>query len=136
MKRHFFTKTYFQSVRLLGLAFIFMSILDVRYDFLNDYLKGFSIAFGIGIVLVSTLLLSNKSYMKQQKIAEQDERLVMIRHKVVSKTYIVHYWIQFALIVIFGMFKSTNLISIIMALIFMVGAIFMVSLDYYYKRKY
>lgn len=106
MKRHFFTKTYFQSVRLLGLAFIFMSILDVRYDFLNDYLKGFSIAFGIGIVLVSTLLLSNKSYMKQQKIAEQDERLVMIRHKVVSKTYMVHYWIQFALIVIFGMFKK------------------------------
>lgn len=136
MKRHFFTKTYFQGVRFLGLVFIFISILDVRYDFLNDYLKGFSIAFGICIVLVSTLLLSNKAYMKKQKIAEQDERLVMIRHKVVSKTYMVHYWIQFALIVIFAMFKSTNLISIIMALIFMVEAIFMVSLDYYYKRKY
>ncbi|MCU0104785.1 hypothetical protein N7603_03855 [Acholeplasma vituli] len=136
MKKPFITRQYLQAIRLLGMIFIILFILNVRFQFLNDYLSGFSLGFGVTIILLSTILLFSKSYMKEQKIAENDERLIMIRNKVVSQTYFVHYWIQFLLIVIFGFFEETNLISIIMAGIFVFESLVMLGLDIYYKRKY
>lgn len=136
MKKPFITRQYLQAIRLLGMIFIILFILNVRFQFLNDYLSGFSLGFGVTIILLSTILLFSKSYMKEQKIAENDERLIMIRNKVVSQTYFVHYWIQFLLIVIFGFFEETNLISIIMAGILVFESLVMLGLDIYYKRKY
>lgn len=136
MKKPFITRQYLQAIRLLGMIFIILFILNVRFQFLTDYLSGFSLGFGVTIILISTMLLFSKSYMKEQKIAENDERLIMIKHKVVSKTYFAHYWIQFLLIVIFGFFEETNLISIIMAGIFVFESLVMLGLDMYYKRKY
>lgn len=136
MKKPFITRQYLQAIRLLGMIFIVLFILNVRFQFLNDYLSGFSLGFGVTIISLSTILLFSKSYLKEQKIAENDERLIMIKHKVVSKTYFVHYWIQFLLIVVFGFFEETNLISIIMAGIFVFESLVMLGLDIYYKRKY
>ncbi|MCV2232433.1 hypothetical protein [Paracholeplasma manati] len=136
MKDHFFTKTYLETFRIIGMVSIIVFLLNIQFDFLTSYLSGFTLSFGITILVLSSILLFNKSFMKESKIAEQDERLMMIRGKVMSTTFMIQYWGVVILIIVFGMIESTYMVSVTLAGFFVIEYIIMLILNIYYKRKY
>ncbi len=136
MKDHFFTKTYLETFRIIGMVSIIVFLLNIQFDFLTSYLSGFTLSFGITILVLSSILLFNKSFMKESKIAEQDERLMMIRGKVMSTTFMIQYWGVVVLIIVFGMIESTYMVSVTLAGFFVIEYIIMLILNIYYKRKY
>lgn len=136
MKETFFTKTYLEVVRIIGMASILVFLLNVKFDFLTSYLMGFTISFGLTAMIISSILLLHKPFMKESKIAEKDERLMMIRGKVMSTTYVIHYWFVVILIVVFGMIESMYIFSVILAGIFFFEYLIMLILDFYYKKKF
>ena len=136
MKDHFFTKTYLETFRIIGMVSIIVFLLNFQFDFLTSYLSGFTLSFGITILVLSSILLFNKSFMKESKIAEQDERLMMIRGKVMSTTFMIQYWGVVVLIIVFGMIESTYMVSVTLAGFFVIEYIIMLILNIYYKRKY
>lgn len=136
MKERFFTKTYLETFRIIGMVSIVVFLLNIRFDFLTSYLSGFTLSFGITALVVSSVLLLHKPFMKESKIAEQDERLMMIRGKVMSTTFMIQYWCVVVLIIVFGMIESTYLVSVTLAGFFVIEYIIMLILNIYYKRKY
>ncbi len=136
MKDHFFTKTYLETFRIIGMVSIIVFLLNIQFDFLTNYLSGFTLSFGITSLVLSSILLFNKSFMKESKIAEQDERLMMIRGKVMSTTFMIQYWGVVVLIIVFGMIESTYMVSVTLAGFFVIEYIIMLILNIYYKRKY
>ncbi len=136
MKDHFFTKTYLETFRIIGMVSIIVFLLNIQFDFLTSYLSGFTLSFGITSLVLSSILLFNKSFMKESKIAEQDERLMMIRGKVMSTTFMIQYWGVVVLIIVFGMIESTYMVSVTLAGFFVIEYIIMLILNIYYKRKY
>lgn len=136
MKDHFFTKTYLETFRIIGMVSIIVFLMNIQFDFLTSYLSGFTLSFGITILVLSSILLFNKSFMKESKIAEQDERLMMIRGKVMSTTFMIQYWGVVVLIIVFGMIESTYMVSVTLAGFFVIEYIIMLILNIYYKRKY
>jgi hypothetical protein len=136
MKERFFTKTYLEIVRILGMISIMVFLLNIRGDFLTSYLSGFTISFGVTAMVISSILLLHKPFMKESKIAEQDERLMMIRGKVMSTTFMIQYWGVVVLIIVFGMIESTYMVSVTLAGFFVIEYIIMLILSFYYKKKY
>jgi hypothetical protein len=136
MKERFFTKTYLEIVRILGMISIMVFLLNIRWDFLTSYLSGFTISFGVTAMVISSILLLHKPFMKESKIAEQDERLMMIRGKVMSTTFMIQYWGVVVLIIVFGMIESTYMVSVTLAGFFVIEYIIMLILSFYYKKKY
>ncbi|MDX9807669.1 MAG: hypothetical protein RBS87_03790 [Acholeplasma sp.] len=136
MKERFFTKTYLETFRIIGMVSIVVFLLNIRFDFLTSYLSGFTLSFGITALVVSSVLLLHKPFMKESKIAEQDERLMMIRGKVMSTTFMIQYWGVVVLIIVFGMIESTYMVSVTLAGFFVIEYIIMLILNIYYKRKY
>jgi hypothetical protein len=136
MKKSFFTKRYLEIVRIIGMVSILIFLLDIRFVFLTDYMRGFTLSFGITAMVISSILLLHKPFMKKSQIAEQDERLMMIRGKVMTSTYLIHYWLMVILIVVFGMIERMYFFSVILAVVFLVEYLVMVVLDIYYKKKF
>jgi hypothetical protein len=136
MKERFFTKTYLEIVRILGMISIMVFLLNIQWDFLTSYLSGFTISFGVTAMVISSILLLHKPFMKESKIAEQDERLMMIRGKVMSTTFMIQYWGVVVLIIVFGMIESTYMVSVTLAGFFVIEYIIMLILSFYYKKKY
>lgn len=136
MKDKSFTKTYLEVVRIIGMVSIIVYLINVPLDFLTDYMVGFTISFGITAMIVSSAMLLHKTFMKESKIAEKDERLLMIRGKVMSTTFVIQYWTVVVLIIVFGLFSETYFISLTLAGLFFIEYILMLCLDLYYKKKY
>lgn len=136
MKDKSFTKTYLEVVRIIGMVSIIVYLINVPLDFLTDYMVGFTISFGITAMIVSSAMLLHKTFMKENKIAEKDERLLMIRGKVMSTTFVIQYWTVVVLIIVFGLFSETYFISLTLAGLFFIEYILMLGLDFYYKKKY
>lgn len=136
MKDKSFTKTYLEVVRIIGMVSIIVYLINVPLDFLTDYMVGFTISFGITAMIVSSAMLLHKPFMKESKIAEKDERLLMIRGKVMSTTFVIQYWAVVVLIIVFGLFSETYFISLTLAGLFFIEYILMLGLDFYYKKKY
>jgi hypothetical protein len=45
MKKSFFTKRYLEIVRIIGMVSILIFLLDIRFVFLTDYMRGFTLSF-------------------------------------------------------------------------------------------
>ena len=136
MKKTFFTKRYLEIVRIIGMVSIVVFLLDIQFVFLTDYMRGFNIWFGVTAMVIASIMLLHKPFMKESQIAEQDERLMMIRGKVMTSTYLFHYWLMVVLIIVFGMIERMYFFSVILAGVFVIEYIVMLGLDMFYKKKY
>lgn len=114
MKKTFFTKRYLEIVRIIGMVSIVVFLLDIQFVFLTDYMRGFNISFGVTAMVIASIMLLHKPFMKESQIAEQDERLMMIRGKVMTSTYLFHYWLMVVLIIVFGMIERMYFFSVIL----------------------
>jgi len=131
-----FTKKYLQVLLIVGFISIFIFALDLNFYFLNDYLSGFTIAFGITLVIISFVAQKSKKFMKKVAIAEQDERARMLKEKQMSAGYSFHIFLSIILVVVFGAIEKTYLISVGIAGMLLIEGIFIQIMGYVYKNKY
>lgn len=132
----FYTKKYLNISLILGVTSIFIFSINLYLNFLNDFLKGFSMSFGFSLTLISLILLNSPKYMKRMEMSEKDERLVMIKDKQLSTAYSFHIFFSAVLTVIFGLNEETYMISVAIASILLVEGLFLFLIGLYYKNKY
>ena len=132
----FYTKKYLNIALLFGLLSIFLFAIDLYLDFLNDFLKGFSISFGFTMTLVSLILQTSPRFMKRLEMNEKDERLIMIKDKQLSAAYSFHILFSAVLTVIFGLQEETYMISVVIAAILLVESLFLFLIGVYFKNKF
>lgn len=131
-----FVKRYLTFILFVGLLSIFTFALNLYLDFLNDYLKGFTLSFGITVTLFSLIVLASPKYMEKMRVNESDERVVMIKEKQMSAGYYFHIAFSTVLVIMFGFFEDTYILSVGIAAILLVEGLFLFFMGFIYKRKY
>ncbi len=130
-----FIKIYLQVMLIVGSLSVFVFALDLVVPFLNDFLDGFSLSFGITLIAFSLIAQNSKKFIRKVEIAENDERMVMIKQKTMSAGFYFTLITNILAIIIFGAFESTYYVSLVLAGILLLHAIFIQVMNYIYKRK-
>lgn len=131
-----FVKRYLRFVLFIGLLSIFTFALNLYLGFLNDYLKGFTLSFGITVTLFSLIVLASPKYIEKMKVNESDERVIMIKEKQMSAGYYFHIAFSTVLVIMFGFFEDTYILSVGIAAMLLVEGLFLFFMGFIYKRKY
>lgn len=129
-------RKYYQIIGIIGMGSIFTYLLNLKYLFLNDYLKGFTLSFGIVLMLLSAFAHFNKKYIQKKQLNAGDERMRMIQEKSLSVGYQFHNILTVVGVIVFGMFEQTYMISIILASMVLIESIFIVAINYYFHKTY
>ncbi len=136
MKRKSFTKKYLQWMLIIGLISLFVFSLNFALHFLNDYLSGFTLSFGITVILFSLIAQNSKTFMKKVEISESDERIIMIKEKQMSAGYYFHILLSVILVVVFGLFETLQIISLAIAGMILFETLFIQAMGYIYQKKF
>jgi hypothetical protein len=129
-------KKYYQVIGILGMSSILIYLLDMRLLFLNEYLKGFTLSFGIVLVIFSVFAKFNKKYIHKKEINAGDERIKMIQEKSLSAGYQFHNILTVLGVIIFGIFDQTYILSIGLAVMILAESIFIWIMSYYFHKTY
>ncbi len=127
---------------LFNVCFIYWIIIYIYFrinlylGFLNDYLKGFTLSFGITVTLFSLIVLASPKYIEKMKVNESDERVIMIKEKQMSAGYYFHIAFSTVLVIMFGFFEDTYILSVGIAAMLLVEGLFLFFMGFIYKRKY
>jgi hypothetical protein len=104
--------------------------------FLNEYLEGFTLSFGIVLIIFSLFAKFNKKYIQKKEINAGDERLRMIQEKSLSAGYQFHNILTVLGVIIFGIFEQTYILSIALAIMILTESIFIWIVGYIYHKTY
>ncbi len=131
-----FTRTYLEVVLMVSLVSLLIFALDVAFPFLNDFMRGFTLSFGLLSFMLSLFLRFNKKVLKKIEVNEKDERKIMINEKALSIAYYVHLLLTVVVIVIFGFIDTLQLVSVVLAALILVETICLYIARYIYSLKY
>ena len=129
-------KKYYQMIGILGIGSILVYLLDLEFEFLNDYLKGFFISFGSVLIIFSIFANVSKKFILKKEISANDERLIMLQQKSLSIGFLTHKILTVFGIIIFGIFEQTYIISIVLAAMLFVESISIWIAHYIYRKTY
>ncbi|MDY0211190.1 MAG: hypothetical protein RBQ91_07300 [Acholeplasma sp.] len=129
-------KKYTQLMLVLGFAALLVFSIDLIHPFLNDYMRGFFMSFGLSIIFVSLVFQNNKKYMAKSELEAKDERMIMIRQKQYSTGYYFHLFLTVLGIIGFGFFEETQVVSTILSGFILIETIAIGIFGTIYMKKY
>ncbi|MDY3195700.1 MAG: hypothetical protein RBQ95_02465 [Paracholeplasma sp.] len=135
MKKNYL-KIYLEVITVVGLLALLTFSLNLYFEFLNDYMSGFMMSFGLSLTVLSVILKNNKKFQQMQELTEKDERLKMIKEKQLSATYFFHIVFTVVLVIIFGFFDETKVLSVGLASMLMLEWVYLTAMGYYYHKVY
>ena len=136
MKKKGFTRTYLQIILLVGLISLFAFSLDKVLNYMNDYMSGFTLSFGVTVMAFSLIMLNSKKFLSEAKIKEQDERHIMIKHKQLGLTYYFHMFFSVVAIIVSGSIEALQVVSLFIAGMILLETIFLAVVGVILNRKY
>jgi TRAP-type C4-dicarboxylate transport system permease large subunit len=99
-------------------------------------MAGFMMSFGLSLTVLSVILKNNKKFQHMQELTEKDERLKMIKEKQLSATYFFHIVLTVVLVIVFGFFDETKVLSVGLASMLMLEWVYLMAMGYYYHKVY
>jgi predicted RND superfamily exporter protein len=135
MKKNYL-KIYLEVITVVGLLALLTFSLNLYFEFLDDYMSGFMMSFGLSLTVLSVILKNNKKFQQMQELTEKDERLKMIKEKQLSATYFFHIVFTVVLVIIFGFFDETKVLSVGLASMLMLEWVYLMVMGYYYHKVY
>ncbi len=136
MKKKGFTRTYLQIVLLVGIMSLFTFSLDKVFNFMNDYMSGFTLSFGITVTVFSLIALNSKKFLAEAKIKEQDERHIMIKEKQLGLAYYFHMFFSVVAVIVSGSIEALQVVSVFIAGMILLETIFLAVVGLILNRKY
>lgn len=119
----------------LSLISITIFIIDRFTPFLNDFLRGFTLSFGLFALIIQLAFSISKSLKNKQRINLTDERLKMINNKTFSYTYYFHLILSVLIMLVCSFFEKTMIVTIVLAYIFIIEQIFTIVTKYILNKK-
>ena len=114
------------GITVLGII-TFMIALIFKNHIVNDFLRGFYVGIGAGLVVASLSLiirfkklLNNKEKLQEKKIEETDERNIYIQIRTAHISFIVSLIVIYLAFIISGLFSLTVFLTLFGVIIFMI----------------